>query len=99
METSEPVKGPAFVGELAKVARVIRDPETRRSFKGDRKGALDRAGVDMGAMPSSVIDTLSGMTPDELAAVIRFNDAMVDGGLSVVAEGSGKPGGDRVAFF
>jgi hypothetical protein len=99
MQTSEPLKGPAMVGELAKVARVLRDLESRKAFKGDPRGALNRAGVDMGAIPSSIIDTLSGMTPDQLEAIIRFNDAGVDGGLSVVAEGSGKPGGDRVAFF
>jgi hypothetical protein len=100
MEHSEPLKGSAVVAELAKLARLLRDPETRKSFMGDSKAALQGGGVEMSAIPTSVLDTLSGMSHDELAAVIRFNDALVDAGLYVEAEGGyGKPDAGVVGFF
>jgi hypothetical protein len=96
MQYAGPVKGPPVVAELAKIAQVLRDMKSRQSFVDDPKAALDRAGVNMKAVPSSVVDTLSGMSQDELGAVIRFNDALVEGGLVTEAP---EPDGARVSFF
>jgi hypothetical protein len=101
MEKGGPIKGSPIVAQLAKLAHVLRDTEARRSFTEDPSGALARAGVDMEALPSSVVETLSSMSHDEIAAVIRFNDALIDAGL--VVEGPDEPGpdqyGGRVGFF
>jgi len=92
------MKGSAVVSELAKMAEVLRESGTRNSFMEDPKGALERAGVNTAAIPSSVLDTLSGMTDEELGVVVRFNDALVNAG--VVIEGpDDEPDGGRVGFF
>jgi hypothetical protein len=96
MENTGPLRGSPVVGELAKVAQVLRQTETKKSFRQDRKSALEQAGVDLNAIPSSVMDTLGGMSDDELATVIRFNDALVDAGFAVEGPSEG-PG--KVCFF
>lgn len=93
--------GPPVVAELAKIARVLREMESRQSFKQNPRGALQSAGVDMGMVPSSVVDMLSGMSEDELATVMRFHDALCEAGLKMDApnDASGRPDGGAVCFF
>lgn len=98
MESSGAIPGPEWVAELGKIAGALGDEALRRSFKADPRGSLEKAGVDMSMVPSSIVDVLSGMSVDELAALMRFNDVLVRAGLVVEPPG-GYPDGGRVGFF
>jgi hypothetical protein len=95
MEQAGHLKGPRFVADLSKVSDVIRDMELRKSFMQDPIATLERAGCDVSQLSRDVIDTLSGMTDQELDAVIRFHDALCDADYIVEAES----GDGRVCFF
>jgi hypothetical protein len=97
MENQGPLKGPPVVADLAKVAQVLRDMEGRE-FEEDRDRAFAGIGVDLSALPAPVVELLSQMSPEELSAVIRFNDALVQAGL-VVEPPYEEPGAGPLGFF
>jgi hypothetical protein len=69
-------------GEIAKLGDVISNPELRKSFANDPHGTLQNAGIDKDQIPSEVMDTLSGLTPDELAVLDRVRTSLHSAGAS-----------------
>lgn len=98
MEDQGALKGPPVAAELAKVAQALRDMEGRKSSEEDRGRAFAGIGVDMSALPAPVVKLLSEMSPEELSAVIRFNDALVEAGM-VVEPPYEEPGAGPLGFF
>jgi hypothetical protein len=98
MESSGPIKGPSATAELAKIAGVLDDEAQRKSLKADFDGTLERARVDMSMVPTTLQEVLKRMSVEELAAVARFNKALVDAGFEVEPP-DGYPDGGRVGFF
>lgn len=69
------------IQELEKLVRVISSPGTRRSFLKDAEGTLQKAGVNVGALPKSVVDSLAELSPAELRLVSHLNATLVDAGF------------------
>ncbi len=90
-----PDERPAVVAELAKVIQIIADPDQRRTFAGDASGTLEVAGVNLQALPKEVIDTLTGLSYEELGLLSRVCESFAGAGL-VLGE---LPDGGRVCFF
>ena len=85
-----------LVAELAKVAQLIAEPDQRKSFTGgDLPGTLDAAGVNLQIVPKEVVDTLAGLSDEELALLSRIGDSFARAGLVI----GGPPEGRRVWFF
>jgi hypothetical protein len=84
-----------LVAELAKVVQLIAEPDQRKSFTGDLAGTLDAAGVNLQIIPKEVVDTLAGLSDEELALLSRVGDSFASAGL-VLGE---IPSGGRVWFF
>lgn len=80
------MRSPVDTKELEKVMRMISEPSSRGKFKRDAKGALREAGVTEGAIPDELVDTLNGMSAEELEVIAKLNTTMVQLGLT--AEGS-----------
>jgi hypothetical protein len=97
MEIS-PIQGPPATAELAKIAGVLADEAQRTSFTGDPRGTLEKAGVDLSIVPSTVVEVLSSMSPNELAAWSRLCEALVDAGFEVEPPEM-EQGWGRVCFF
>jgi hypothetical protein len=92
-------KGPhersQLVAELAKVIQVIEAPDQRKSFTENPTRALERVGVNLQIIPSEVVDTLAGLSYEELGLLSRICDGFARAGL-VMGE---FPDGGRVCFF
>jgi hypothetical protein len=74
--------------ELAKLADLIADPVQRKAFDSDPDGTLDRSDVNPEAIPENVLNTLKGLSQQELRLVARLNSRLIESGLSVdVADG------------
>jgi hypothetical protein len=84
-----------LVAELAKVIQVIGEPDQRKSLTADLAGTLEGAGVNLQIVPKEVVDTLAGLSDEELALLSRIGDSFVSSGL-VLGE---TPYGGRVWFF
>ena len=84
------MEAPKGMSELEKLVQVISDHATRRSFVEDSEGTLQKAGVDAGALPKSVVDSLAELSPAELRLVSHLNATLVEAGLR--APGSGTVG-------
>jgi hypothetical protein len=83
--------------ELAKVAAVVADKAQHASLKEDPRGTLEKAGVNMNMVPESIVTALRDMTPDQLDALSRFNQALIDAGFVIGAPDD--VGWGRVGFF
>lgn len=80
-------------GALARVAKALRDPESRKSFKRDPHGTVQ--GYE--TLPASVRDTLDGLEPEELELLSRTHETFADAGFYVDVEE--EHGGGRLSFF
>jgi hypothetical protein len=63
---------------IANLGRAISDKEFRDSFPQDPDGALQRAGIDKGELPPKLLETLTTMSSDELAALATVKDALAE---------------------
>jgi len=79
--------------ELQKLAGLIADPVQRKAFAADPNGTLDLSDVNPEAIPEEVLDTLKGLSQEELRLLASFNATLIDAGLSVDV---GK--GNRIGF-
>ena len=84
-----------LLAEIAKVIRLIGAPDHRKSFTGDPRGTLEKAGVNLEVVPKEVVDTLSELTYEELALLSRIGESFTRAGL-VMEE---YPDGGPVWFF
>ncbi len=91
----DPGERQAVVTELAKVIQIIEDPDQRRTFLEDPNGTLEKQGVDVGIVPRQVVDTLGGLSFDELGLISRVSGDFASAGLAL---GEYERGG-RVCFF
>jgi hypothetical protein len=80
-------------GALARVAKALSDPESRRSFMSDPHGTVP----GYAALPESVRQTLEGLSPEELDVLSRTHQKLADAGFYVDVED--EHGGGQVSFF
>jgi hypothetical protein len=83
------------VAELAKVVEIIGDPDQRKAFAGDTEGTLEIAGVNLEIIPREVVDTLAGLSYEELGLLSRIGESFAHAGLAM----GEFPDGGRVCFF
>lgn len=69
--------------ELAKFVDLIADPVQRKAFDSDPDGTLDRSDVNPEAIPENVLNTLKGLSQQELRLVARLNFRLIESGLSI----------------
>jgi hypothetical protein len=84
----------AAADDLARVAELLREAGNRKSLASDTRGTLEKAGVELGNLPSNVIDILGGMSEREMSLLADLSDALSEAGY--VVEG---PDGGTVFFF
>lgn len=77
-----PQSDPAL-NEFAKFANAIGDPQVRRAFDKDPLGTLKDQGVNVGALPQSVVDFLTDLSYEELRMLANLQQTMVDADLKV----------------
>ena len=63
-------------GHWEKLGNVIADPTLRDAFSTDPDGTLEGQGVDKGAIPDEVLDTLRELSPEELRLLGRFREPL-----------------------
>jgi hypothetical protein len=90
-----PAEREALVAELAKVVEIIGNPEQRKACAGDTEGTLELAGVNLEVIPGEVVDTLAGLSYEELGLLSRICESFADAGLAL----GEFPKGMRVCFF
>jgi len=69
METGDPVDVAATQGAMNQLAAHLGELEFRNSFVADPYAAIEAIGVDAGALPPGLVDTLGGMSPDQLQMI------------------------------
>jgi hypothetical protein len=67
-------------------SEVLADTAKRQSFADDSMGALAEAGIAADDIPAKLLETLSGLSFEELSVVARVNEALMEEGFS------GRPG-------
>ncbi|MGH2572038.1 MAG: hypothetical protein ACRDGU_00865 [Actinomycetota bacterium] len=72
-----------MASEVAKLAQIIGQADTRQSFKSDMDGTLATAGVRRDRLPPQALDTLNGMTIEELQLLAGISQRFIDAGLSI----------------
>jgi hypothetical protein len=92
---TDPAERSALVAELAKVAEIIGDPDQRKALAGDTERTLETAGVNLSVIPGEVVDTLAGMSFEELGLLSRIGESLAGAGLAM----GEFPKGMRVWFF
>jgi hypothetical protein len=90
-----PYERSELLAELAKVIQLIAAPDQRKSFTGDSRGTLEKAGVNLEVIPKEVVDTLAELSYDELALLSRIGESFARAGLVL----EDLPDGGRVWFF
>lgn len=60
--------------QLARLGDAIARPAIRKSFAVDPIGALERAGVDLEAVPTETVDLLASLEPWELEVLGRVSE-------------------------
>jgi hypothetical protein len=92
---TDPAERSAQVAELAKVVEIIGDADQRKALAGDTEGTLEIAGVNLEVIPREVVDTLAGLSYEELGLLSRIGESFADAGLTM----GEFPDGGRVCFF
>ena len=69
-------------GHVAKLGENLADPDFRNSFAEDHSQALKDAGIDEEALPDGVVGALRNCQPEELAAVARVRNALMEAGVA-----------------
>jgi hypothetical protein len=64
--------------DAAKLGERLGDEDFRNSFTQDPSQALQDAGIDETALPDGAIDALRSCQPEELAAVAKVRNALMD---------------------
>ena len=95
MAQTGPDERAALVAELAKVVEIIGDPEQRKACAADTEGTLEIAGVNLDVIPGEVVDTLAGLSYEELGLLSRIGESFAGAGLAM----GEFPKGMRVCFF
>ena len=95
MAQTGPVERSAQVAELAKIVDIIGDPDQRKTFAADTEGTLEIAGVNLEVIPGEVVDTLAGLSYEELGLLSRISESFAGAGLAL----GENPDGGRVSFF
>ncbi len=95
VERVDPSEREALVSELAKLIEIIQDSPQRRTFLEDPRGTLEKHGVDLDVVPEKVLDTLGGLSYEELGVVVKVCEDFAEAGLTL---GEFERGG-RVCFF
>lgn len=90
MDASEKAS-PEAQAAVATLARAISDPEQRKAFVADPRGALGEAYQHV---PERLLEGISRMSEDELVVISNHCEALVAAGLYVEL-----PGGGRLCFF
>jgi hypothetical protein len=83
------------VAELAKIVDIIGDPDQRKAFAADTEGTLEIAGVNLEVIPREVVDTLAGLSYEEVGLLSRISESFAGAGLALGEH----PDGGRVSFF
>lgn len=60
------------------VKKVLVPPEMRRAFQSDPRGTLERAGIEADKLPPDILETLSGMSYEELSAVAGIGQGVAE---------------------
>jgi hypothetical protein len=92
---TDPAERAEVVAELAKIVEIIGDPGQRKAFAADTEGTLETAGVNLEVIPKEVVDTLAGLSHQELGLLSRISESFADAGLAM----GEVPDGGRVSFF
>jgi hypothetical protein len=93
------VQQPQYDGSKAAEAistiasKVLASAALRKSFAADPLGTLERAGIDIRAIPERILDTLAELSYEELGVVARVNQTLIESGIA--AEPVGEP---RIIF-
>ena len=66
----------------AKLGERLGDDDFRESFAQDQSQALKDAGIDEEALPDGVLDALRSCQPEELAAVAKVRNALMNAGVA-----------------
>lgn len=80
--------------ELKKLADLITDPVQRKAFASDPDGVLAESDVNPDLIPQPVLDTLKGLSQEELRLLQRLHASLLASGLSVEVSG-----GDSLGMF
>jgi hypothetical protein len=70
------------IKDREKIMQIISDPGSRKKFKDNSKKALKDAGVAEGPIVDQLVETLTEMSPEELAVIAKLNKKLVDMGLT-----------------
>jgi hypothetical protein len=62
--------------EILKLGQAISDPMFRDSIQQDLDETLQRHNVDKAKIPAEVLDTLTTLSPDELAVLAKVKGAL-----------------------
>lgn len=60
------------------VNEVLVPPEMRQAFLSDPGGTLERAGIEADKLPPGILETLSGMSYEELSAVAGIGQGVAE---------------------
>jgi hypothetical protein len=67
---------------VAKLADYMTDEDFRNSFASDHHQALSRVGLEPSEVPAGILEALKDCSVDELRALSRMRNALVDAGVS-----------------
>ena len=76
------VDEPSISG-LAQLGAIIRDPAQRKACAADPDGTLAQDQIDLTAIPPNLIATLVDLTHEELRALGRVRQSLLDSGASL----------------
>jgi len=67
--------------EVEKLAEALQAGPFRAAFSHDPEGAMDGAGIDASLIPAEFIDTLKGLSLQELGVISRTTRELRDKGM------------------
>jgi hypothetical protein len=76
--------GQAGVEAISQIAlNVLAKAAVRKSFAADPVGTLKGAGIDPDSVPEEFLHVLADMSYEELTALSRVTDSMINAGISI----------------
>jgi hypothetical protein len=66
---------------VAQLAEHMTDEDFRNAFASDHQQALEKKGIDVSDVPSGVLEALKDCSVDELRALSKVRNALIDAGV------------------
>ena len=86
---------------IGTLAEALKDPGNRESFVSDPEALLREHGIDSAFLPPGAVESLVAMGPEELEAISKYSDKLIEAGfyLEATAGGAGAQQDPRISFF